>query len=463
MLYSSAFRAVFCAFLLIGGLVLSALTPPLQSPDEGSHLARAYFLANGGFVLEKKDGVTSSGGWIDSGWIVFNATFSKLPHNAGQKMLAADVAQAKSIKYQGASVFIEVPGVGYYFPLIYLPQATAILIGEQFDLSIYRTYKLARVFSVAAVVALLLGALRLYPVSPFALGLLVLPMSLFQLASSSIDALSYGVATLALCLFMKMHEMRDEVPEHYFWGLAALIFLLGTARLHMLPLLSLLPCAYLFTHRKRHLAIAVGATIGVLGWTLVTALLTADARIAQGASKGAIVLYYALTPSNFVRVLGKTLGSVDIIDFYYRSFIGDLGSLDTPLRGSQYLVLSSLTVLLGLSAINTVFLRHHWRLSLFLLSNVVLAVLLTFFALLATWTPHPATVIEGVQGRYFMLPALVLAFALGPAERSSASAGASRIALFGRSLIGLLLLGLLALYSLSVTVEALVSRYYLHP
>ena len=463
MSHLSAFRAVFCAFLLISGLVLSTLTPPLQSPDEGSHLARAYFLANGGFFLEKQDGVGNSGGRVDLGWIAFNGAFSRFPFNQAQKLSAADIAQARSIKHHGTREFLEAPGVGYYFPLIYLPQAVALFIGERLNFPIYRTYKLARFFALAAAAGLLLGALRLYPVNPLALGLLVLPMSLFQSASSSMDAMTYGVATLALCLFMKVREMREDAPERYFLGLAALLFLLGTTRLHMLPLLSLLPAAYIFTRRKRHLAVSFCVIAGVLAWTLAAAVLTADTRIAQGASKAGIALYYVLSPASFVRVLGDTLGSVDIIKFYYQSFIGNLGWLDTPLHGAQYSILFSLLALLGLSAINVAFLRHHWRLSLFFLANVVLSVLLTFFALLTTWTPHPATVIDGVQGRYFLLPALVLAFALGPAGTSSAIPEKKRGGFCGRGVVGWLLLTLLALYSLSVCVEALVARYYLHP
>ena len=461
MAYFANFRAVFCTFLLIGGLVLSTLTPPLQSPDEGSHLARAYLLTNGDFFLDKQDGVGNSGGRVDLGWVVFNGAFSRFPFTPAQKLSAADIAQARSIKHHGTRVFVEVPGVGYYFPLIYLPQAAALFIGERLDFSIHRTYKLARFLALAATVGLLFAALRLYPVNPLALGLLVLPMSLFQSASCSMDAITYGVATLALCLFMKVREMGEEAPERYFLGLAALLFLLGTTRLHMFPLLSLLPAAYFFTRRKRHLVVSFGVIAGVLAWTLAAAVLTADTRIVQGASKGGIALYYVLSPASFARVLIDTLGSFDIINFYYQSFIGNLGWLDTPLHGAQYSILFLLLALLGLSAINSAFLRRHWRLSLFLLGNVALSVLLTFFALLTTWTPHPATVIEGVQGRYFMLPALVLAFALGPAGNSAASGG--RVVFSARSAAGWLLLSLFALYSLTVTVETLAARYYLHP
>ncbi|MEG0003422.1 MAG: hypothetical protein RR857_16790, partial [Comamonas sp.] len=35
-----------------------------------------------------------------------------------------------------------------------------------------------------------------------------------------------------------------------------------------------------------------------------------------------------------------------------------------------------------------------------------------FTALLISWTPHPATIVHGIQGRYFIVPFLLLAYAL---------------------------------------------------
>lgn len=45
--------------------------------------------------------------------------------------------------------------------------------------------------------------------------------------------------------------------------------------------------------------------------------------------------------------------------------------------------------------------------------------LLILLATLVSWSPHPARVIEGVQGRYFMGPALVCAFAWLPSRSQS--------------------------------------------
>jgi hypothetical protein len=49
--------------------------------------------------------------------------------------------------------------------------------------------------------------------------------------------------------------------------------------------------------------------------------------------------------------------------------------------------------------------------------------LLAFMLMLVTWSPFPADLIEGVQGRYFIAPALVLAYAAGAWLGPSDAAG----------------------------------------
>jgi uncharacterized membrane protein len=73
-----------------------------------------------------------------------------------------------------------------------------------------------------------------------------------------------------------------------------------------------------------------------------------------------------------------------------------------------------------------------------------------FFAMLISWTPHPATVIEGVQGRYFLIPAIMLAYALCHTLRDQTGA---------RALVALSLTVILGLYSLINTGLLLLARY----
>ena len=71
-----------------------------------------------------------------------------------------------------------------------------------------------------------------------------------------------------------------------------------------------------------------------------------------------------------------------------------------------------------------------------------------------TWTPHPAQVIDGVVGRYLLIPALLLSY--GVTRDTSQVGPIMRIA-------GGALLCVLATYSTWISYELLLSRYYLTP
>ena len=71
------------------------------------------------------------------------------------------------------------------------------------------------------------------------------------------------------------------------------------------------------------------------------------------------------------------------------------------------------------------------------------------FALLVTWTPYPASTIEGIQGRYFIVPALAAAYALAPPQ------GTPKPARWPWA--GVAVFGAVALYAL---IDTLLRRYH---
>ena len=68
--------------------------------------------------------------------------------------------------------------------------------------------------------------------------------------------------------------------------------------------------------------------------------------------------------------------------------------------------------LCALASVSITTLRQDWHIRLLLASAALASVGLIFLALLVTWTPHPATLVQGVQGRYFVVPMLLLGYAL---------------------------------------------------
>lgn len=108
----------------------------------------------------------------------------------------------------------------------------------------------------------------------------------------------------------------------------------------------------------------------------------------------------------------RTAADWDTQKQYWTMFVGVLGWVDTPLGSADYLVFGIL--LLGLAAIS-IQIRKSAFLGqdvLALVAGSVASLFLIFFIQLVSWTPHPAQVIVGVQGRYFYPVLILLGFSL---------------------------------------------------
>ena len=203
--------ALACVLLLTCGLFFSSIIPPFQSPDEFDHVKRAYFLTRGQIVLHAPEG-QSSGGMLDSGLETYFAAYTALPFKSDRKLSRDEVQKARSVRWTGVDMFSAAPGTGYYFPLIYLPQALGLAVGEMLGQTVERSYYLARLLAVLTIVGLLYLSFRLVPPSPLTLALLAIPMTVFQVSSASLDGVSTALAVLALSAFLRLTDRGLASP-----------------------------------------------------------------------------------------------------------------------------------------------------------------------------------------------------------------------------------------------------------
>jgi len=415
---SSRKSALFWAMLFLALASLVSLSiPPLRSPDEIDHIRRAYLLTRGTLILKtgasdvQGKAVQASGGEIDTGLDNF------LMYHLGQLGKPdAGLAHTKEsgvnqLRWSGQAAFRPAPGTSYYFPLLYAPQAAALVIGEQLKLTIIDSYNLARVFAIFACFALLGMAFLLHPVSLSALALLSLPMAMFQMASASLDGVSNALAVVCIAMFLRIHSKSTLTSRGQFglwcFGLWALI----SCRPHLFPMLGLPFIVYFHARIRSQLASGICTLLATLAWFWIAVGATSDPRAQLGQSTSALMQTYVGHPGEFFVLLWQTLDSADNLKFYWQSFIGILGWLELPLPNWTYSFISATGVVLVLVASWAKPAPSVWKAQWSLTAVACASVLLVFFALLVTWTPHPATMINGVQGRYFFVPALMLAYA----------------------------------------------------
>lgn len=173
-----------------------------------------------------------------------------------------------------------------------------------------------------------------------------------------------------------------------------------------------------------------------------------DTRVARSMGTSETMVHYLSHPAELGGVLMNTLTSAETVTFYARSFVGVLGWLDTPLSAWAYPVLALGMLMAGGVSASANSLKQDWPLRLVLLGMGLACVGMVFLAMLLTWTPYPAQTIQGVQGRYFLLPAMVMAYSLsGVSPRPTWSKmGYAVVALTGTVAFGALVSTLLARY-----------------
>ncbi|MDO4636897.1 MAG: DUF2142 domain-containing protein [Lautropia sp.] len=418
-------RAVL--ILLLAFSVVIFILPPMKSPDEPDHLRRAYILSQGNFLLKPEscspngpmclNGRTSSGGMLDSGLNDFlNLRESWITQ--GRSESGMDRGIESDISWSGKQIFAVAPGTAFYFPAVYTPQALAFFAGEHFRIGVKNTYYLARIASFVSTILVLTAAFCIFNFPSSSSSLLLLPGFMIQAFSGTIDGFSTAISFLAVACFVRLLSLRKETDACGFLLMCVALFVSVTARIHLLPML-LMPFAVYFVIKNRfYLYASFVCSFASIAWIIFSMVNTVDTRNNRGASIFDVVLYYFHNPLKLFVVLYNTVSDPDLIQYYYKSFIG--GSLGAGVSSAAYF---GIAVLVIFSAVLSLARKEEWGESRVtrsvLVASGVGSVLMTFLALLFAWTVHPATQVQGVQGRYFIVPFALIFTGLGSWMQSS--------------------------------------------
>jgi uncharacterized membrane protein len=434
--------------LLVCSFFVSLLVPPSQSPDEGAHIARAYLLSKGHIKLDQESGIF--GGRVDSALYDYLALhFSDLVVKKEGRVSGEKTAIAQSIVWSGHRVFTPAHGAAPYFPLLYAPQALALASGEALNLTVDTSYRLARLASLIAACLILWFAFSIHPPPPAAIALLLIPMSVFQLSSASLDGVANAVAILAISCFMRLTLDGQNSKPWLLYLLSLSLFAVTSCRAQLLPLLILVFAGYGYTRDKKYLISGVSLVILVGLWMIIS-VQGGNMSPRAGLPTGQVIGFYLADPLALIMVLVRTITDPSLLRFYAESFLGILGSLDIPLPSHVYLILVGLLALSLLSSASWKIGPSDRSVGLVLAAGAIGSIALTFLALLFTWTPHPAHIVDGVQGRYALIPAIMLVYAVSPRLYSGWRAYLSTLALV-----------VLGLFSVAASSKVLLERYYI--
>lgn len=437
------------------------LIPPIQSPDEFNHLYRAQMLSMGQWLLKPAPNQpeisllgkgSQVGGWVDPALLAYKDLHWPLVLDPQRELSDEEKTAVSSVRWKQSETFVKLPGSGYYFPLIYAPQAAGLALGRWLDWSVDASYWLCRVLTTLTCFAILVFSLRILTPPPLAWALLCLPMTVFQFLSPTIDGLSSAMSVLILSLFIKSCDLLQRPHNLLSWGLGLLILVVVASRTHLLAFLFI-PFFIAWRHKSLHdFGVGIVVAVTAVAWIAFAIWSTHDGRVVNRSATGSQLIHYLTNPFDFFQILWATLTDAETFLHYERSFVGILGWLNVLLPEKAYPLLWSGLGICALLSIHffskkrVVCLSSRWLLLLL----GCLSASLVFFAMLTTWTPADATIIEGVQGRYFTVPALMVAyaFAVSQDKRQSSWPWVTQLAVFSFAAVSFfaLILALLARY-----------------
>ncbi len=395
-----------CAFPAL--LFLSVYTPAFQVPDEVHHFMRAYQVYQGEFFPMKElrgDGNWSVGGMVDKNIMPLDTVYHELKFFSQNKVTSQAQQRASGLDWSG-DVFTDTRNVSIYPPFLYMPTSLGIALAKGLGLNIENTLIFCRILQSLCVLGLSFVGLCLSIKGQWWLCLvLLLPMSLGQMASVSQDGFLISLAVLSVALLGRVIDSgSSKKTPHMIYFSALCLWLLATARPPYIALaLSFLVVAREHKDIRHVFRAALSSFLLVCGgallwfWHLSQNVFLKDQRI-EGVSYEANIGFILFQPIEWLGFLLRSI--VAQWSYYFKTFVGNLGHHDTPFPDLYYMAaFIALCLAGGLTAGTQRSLSTNaWA----WLTIVFLTILGIFMALFITWTPLHYPYLHGVQGRYFI-------------------------------------------------------------
>jgi uncharacterized membrane protein len=404
----------FLVLATVFGVAFLAVTPPYQVADEYKHFFRAYQISEGQLGATVIGG--SPGAFLPRSLEASVLELSRdLPFHPEVKQRPEEIA-AELGRPLAPRELVFVRFHGLPSPAAYLPQAAAIAIGRAFEGPPIVLVWAGRLANLLAWIILTATALRWTRVQPWVWTLLALtPMSLFQAASLSPDASTNGVSLLFLsgCLRLSSPEAPPPSARHLCF-LALLLAFVGFSKQAYAPLgltLLMVPAERLGGGRRRAiltLGLLAAGLLPAVAWTGFAQALGVR-ELSPGADPAAQLRFLAEHPLRFLHVLAATC--VEMKEAWVVSFLGVLGWLDVRLPAAAYALQGAALVALAVVESPPLPARARAERAVALIAFAACLVAMLVLAYVG-WNQVGGPIIAGVQGRYFIPVAPLLALAL---------------------------------------------------
>jgi len=432
---------IFIVISMVFGLFFVVRTPMLWGTDETSHVARIYQLSEGHLWAQHFADTREEGGY--GGYLPQN--LYELIVNVNRDLMdnethntyegTKNVDDPQLYRDFGKQHFdttqrhvYAFPNTAAYSPVAYGPGLLGMVVARSIDVNIYWTIIMVRLFDLVFFVALVYGALRILSglrAQWLIFVVALLPTTLYSASIMSADGVLTAVVLLFAALLIKvLCQPKGSVLQRHeialLMGITLLMPLVKPGYVLLLPLQLLIP-SYKFPSRQlaylcRWLPLAIAALLFVW-WSHATSGAVADEALIRPGYNWQLVVpdkqaeYLAHHPLSFVPTIIRTLLIYD--NKYFMELIGDLGFQHIRLPG---LGVAAQVLVLILAVFVSGPIRGAKKVPVAVGGVILATAMLIAVGFYLTYTDVGASVIVGIQGRYFtpMLPFILGLLAMIP-------------------------------------------------
>ena len=384
--------------LIIGILYVFAL-PIGRAPDEESHFFRVYELSNGHFVSDlsengKAGSFEASNIEIIRDFKENNTTYNETIENLGLYPNEEEQTFVRTSAYS-------------YNIFSYLPHVTGMTIGKIFNFPLLVTAYLAKIFNFITCLLILYFSIKYIPILKkiiFFIGLL--PITMQAMTSLSPDGLviSMSIALISFVLY-SIYTLKSNLSKKQLGLISLICLFVSMGKIAYSPLCLLLfaiPKERFGGKNKKILSIlAIGTIVFMilLTWIIIAPSLQSSKDPSTQIS---------LITSNPFEYLAILINSISAnASMYLSGFLGGYLEWFNIVLSPIYIYTAfTIFVLLCKEASQSYSITKIFKaLSIIIFTMITL---LTFTTMFIQWTKVGETVIDGVQGRYFLPIALLI-------------------------------------------------------
>lgn len=408
--------AAFIIGTVLTGLVLIRSVPPFAGFDEPYHWFRTLQISRG-VLLAPKLGPNDWGGAIDLHGIKFAYWFAE--HFAGGKPADHKSAAAESDALAATPpehATVSFPSSASFAPTAYLPTSVAVAIARHLHTTPGTQITAGRVAQLLTFAALVSAVVMLLPRGRLpVLAIMTMPTPLHLATSVSADPVNTGVLFLFIAWCLRLQNDPQTWGKAGGAALAGLAFLLGTLKITCLPavlFLCLIPARAFSGSRARAAFVGCGISLCLVtaaAWSAVYPFVPGPYWHAGGDPHMALE-FIASHPLDTLLGMFQTL--YDKLGYFWKDCSVRFGGAPPPYSFSApspfaWIELGGIAAISLLSGDR----RTHPRIAglCLLVAVLILGLLLVSFRI--AYGPPDSSLVQGLQGRYFIPVVLLLALA----------------------------------------------------